>query len=519
MMQYRGYPDGCAIPSVYDADMSSALSPTLKVGHSVRRYTAKDIKRASIFMAAIISYFILVFTISIKWTKILQCCKIVILMDLFDDKNDFLKMPLAKRMCPVNLDEFTGQNHILEKGKLLRRSIESDRVFSIILYGPPGTGKNALANIIANVTKSRFYELNATTVGIAEVKKIIEEAKMYKDKRTVLFLDEIHRFNKLQQDTLLPHVETGLIILIGATTQNPFFSVNPALISRSLVFQFEPLKSDDIKKILNRAISDEKKGLGKLKIKIDDDAVSHLASYSNGDARKALNSLEIASLTTPSDSNGEIYITRSIAEESIQKRAVIYDSGEDAHYDTISAFIKSMRGSDPDAALYWLAKMIYAGEDPAFIARRIVICASEDVGNADPQALVVANAALSVVLFIGMPEAKIPLAQATVYIASAPKSNASYLAIEEAIKDITEQKTLEVPKHLRDANYKGAKQFGYGKDYKYAHDYENHYVKQEYMPSKKVYYNPTSMGYEAVIKERMEKLKKDKDGFKEDKKQ
>lgn len=410
-------------------------------------------------------------------------------MELF--KEESLIPPLAYRMCPRTLDEYVGQKHILGPGKLLRRAIEADRITSLILYGPPGTGKTALAKIIAQKTKADFEWLNAATIGLDELRKVIQHAKARKAKgiRTIVFLDEIHRFNKLQQDALLPDVEEGDITLIAATVENPFFYVNSTLLSRSQVFQLKPLTKENLLEIIIKAIEDRERGLGNLKVIADKDALNHIAEMSDGDARKALSALEIAALTTPEGEDGQIRITVEIAEESIQKKAIVYDKKGDQHYDTISAFIKSMRGSDPDAALYYLAKMLYAGEDPRFIARRIIICASEDVGNADPMALVVATSALRAVEFIGMPEARIPLAQATIYIANAPKSNACYRAIESAMKDIEKEQTLEVPDHLKDSHYPGAKKLGHGKDYKYPHDYGG-YVEQDYLSKKKKYYNP-----------------------------
>lgn len=410
-------------------------------------------------------------------------------MELF--KEEAVGQPLAYRMCPRNLDEYVGQRHILGPGNLLRRAIESDRITSIILYGPPGTGKTALARIIAEKTKSHFEWLNAATIGLDEIRKVIQQAKMRKAKgiKTIVFLDEIHRFNKLQQDALLPDVEEGNITLISATVENPFFYVNSALLSRSQIFELKPLSEEDILNILHHALQDKERGLGILNIIADENALTHIAKMSDGDARKALSALEIAALTTPQDSKGHIKITIEIAEESIQKKVVVYDKKGDQHYDTISAFIKSMRGSDPDAAVYYLAKMIYAGEDPRFIARRIVICASEDVGNADPMALVVAVSALRAVEFVGMPEARIPLAQATIYVAKAPKSNTSYKAIEAALKDISTEETMEVPDHLKDSHYPSAKKLGHRTGYKYPHDFGG-YVEQDYLKKKKKYYNP-----------------------------
>jgi putative ATPase len=410
-------------------------------------------------------------------------------MELFEKNN--LAPPLAYRMSPRTLDEYVGQKHILGPGKLLRRAIEADRITSLILYGPPGIGKTALAKIIARKTKSDFEWLNAATIGLDELRKVIQQAKKKKSEgiRTILFLDEIHRFNKLQQDALLPDVEEGNIILIAATVENPFFYVNSTLLSRSQVFQFKPLSKEELLVLIKKAIVDKERGLGNLQIAADEDAMQHIAEMSDGDARKALSALEIAALTTPADDNSQIRITIEIAEESIQKKHVVYDKKGDQHYDTISAFIKSMRGSDPDAAVYYLAKMIYAGEDPRFIARRIVICASEDVGNADPMALLIATSALRAVEFIGMPEGKIPLAQATIYVAKAPKSNACYKAIEAALNDVTTEETIEVPDYLKDSHYPGAKKLGHGKGYKYPHDYGGN-VEQEYLPKKKKYYKP-----------------------------
>ncbi|MFA4982006.1 MAG: replication-associated recombination protein A [Candidatus Omnitrophota bacterium] len=417
--------------------------------------------------------------------------------------------PLAARMRPRSLDDFTGQEHILGPDKLLRRLIASDKISSLILYGPPGCGKTTLALIISERTKSHFERINAASNNVADIRRIIAQAQKRASvdgKRTILLIDEIHRFNKAQQDVLMPDVEAGNPVLIGTTTHNPFFYVNNALLSRSQVFEFRKLSDVDVVMILKAALNDKERGFGKISVAIDDDAVMHLARMSEGDARRGLSALEIGVLTTPAGKDKKVRITLKIAEESIQKKAVVYDKNEDGHYDTISAFIKSMRGSDPDAVLYWLAKMIYAGEDPRFIARRIVICAAEDVGNADPQAIVVANAALQVSEFVGMPEARIPLAQAAVYVACAPKSNASYLGIEAALKDVEAGRTLEVPDHLKDASL-DSEEFGHGKGYKYAHDFDNHYVKQEYKPTDKIYYIPTNMGYEAKIKAWLEKLK------------
>jgi len=410
-------------------------------------------------------------------------------MDLF--RNEPVQEPLAYRMCPRSVEEYAGQEHILGEGKLLRRAIEADRITSIILYGPPGTGKTALARVIAARTNARFEWLNAATAGLDDLRKVIQAARARKGKgvRTILFLDEIHRFNKLQQDALLPDVEEGNVTLIAATVENPFFYVNSALLSRSQIFELKPLSEGALLKVLRSALEDRERGLGGMPLAADNDALEQIARMSDGDARKALSALEIAALTTGPDREGTVRITLSVAEESIQKKAVVYDKKGDQHYDTISAFIKSMRGSDPDAAVYYLAKMLYAGEDPRFIARRIVICASEDVGDADPMALVVATAALRAVEFVGMPEARIPLAQAVIYIAGAPKSNAAYRAIEAALEDIKNEQTLEVPDHLKDSHYPGAEKLGHGKGYKYPHDYGGQ-VEQEYLPAKKRYYKP-----------------------------
>jgi len=419
--------------------------------------------------------------------------------------------PLSARMRPRTIDEYVGQQHILGPGKLLTRAIEADRVSSLILYGPPGVGKTTLALCIAQKTQSHFDKINAVASNVEEMRKLIAGAQHRRataGRKTILFIDEIHRFNKAQQDVLMPDIEEGNIILIGATVFNPFFALLAPLLSRSLVFELQPLAPDDLKILLQRAINDQERGLGNLPITIDDKALEFLSTISDGDGRKTLNALEVAVLTTPKSPDGKIHITLPIAEESIQKKQVNYDADGDAHYDTISAFIKSMRGSDPDATLYWMAKMIYAGEDPRFIARRIVICASEDVGNADPQALVLANAAFQATELIGLPEARIILAQAAVYVACSPKSNAVYMAIDSALEDVKTQRTQGVPTHLKDAHYKGAHKLGHGAGYKYAHDYPQHYVEQKYMPHDAVYYNPTSQGYELRIKERMDKLKK-----------
>jgi len=414
-------------------------------------------------------------------------------------------IPLSARMRPLTIDEFVGQTHILGKGQLLRRAIESDRIQSLIFYGPPGTGKTSLAYIIANQTKSRFERLSGVESNVSDMRRVLSAAANRLEntgQATILFIDEIHRFNKAQQDVLLPDVENGTVRLIGATTHNPFFFVNSPLVSRSQIFELKPLTKEDILELLHRALIDAERGLGGMKIKADKDALEHLAIMSDGDARKALNSLEIAALTTPPESDGFIHITLSVAEQCIQKKAVVYDGDEDAHYDTISAFIKSMRGGDPDAALYWLAKMIHAGEDPRFITRRLMICAAEDVGLADPMALVLAVAAHQSAEFVGFPEAQIPIAEATIYIATANKSNSAYLAIDAALNDIKSGVTLSVPDHLKDANYSSAKKLGHGEGYKYAHDFENHFVPQDYLGAFRRYYEPTEQGVEKKIKER-----------------
>jgi len=434
-------------------------------------------------------------------------------MDLFEkqSKDKAKDFPLAVRMRPASLEEFVGQEHILGKGKLLRRAIEADRLGALVLYGPPGVGKTSLAWCISKITSSYYVAVNATTSNVEEMRKVIAQAKQkYQGtgKKTIFFIDEIHRFNKAQQDVLLPDIEEGNPILIGATVHNPYFSIASPLISRSLVCELKQLKEQDIVRILNNALKDEDRGLGRMKIKIDKKALEFISRSCEGDARRALNALEIGVLTTHPSDSGVINFNMEVAEESIQKKAVLYDRGEDAHYDTASAFIKSMRGSDPDASIYWMAKMLYAGEDPRFIARRICILAAEDVGNADPLALVLANAALQIAEFIGMPEARIPLAQACIYVACAPKSNASYLAIEKATEDIASKRVQEVPDHLKDASYSGAEELGHGKGYKYAHDYQGHYVAQKYTRKKVHYYEPTEIGYEAKIKQRMDKLRK-----------
>jgi putative ATPase len=437
------------------------------------------------------------------------------------DPDAFRHQPLAARMRPRTLDEFVGQQHILAPGQLLRRAIEADRIESLLFYGPPGTGKTSLAQIIARQTKCKFERLSGVESNVADMRRVLAAAHNRLEnasQRTILFVDEIHRFNKAQQDVLLPDVESGVIRLIGATTHNPFFFVNAPLVSRSQIFELRPLSEADLFELISRALIDADRGIGYLKIKIEKEAAHHLAKLSDGDARKALNSLEIAALTTPPDSEGAIRITLAVAEESIQKKAVVYDGDGDAHYDTISAFIKSMRGSDPDAALYWLAKMIHAGEDPRFITRRIMICAAEDVGLADPMALVLANAAHQASEFVGWPEARIPIAEATIYIATANKSNSAYKAIDAALEDVRSGKTLPVPEHLRDASYKGAKRLGHGVGYQYAHDGKDHFVAQDYLGAAKRYYEPTEQGVEKKIKERLDHWRKQSSTASESKK-
>lgn len=437
-------------------------------------------------------------------------------MDLFDYMRENTldkEAPLASRLRPETLDEVVGQKHIIGKDKLLYRAIKADKLGSIIFYGPPGTGKTTLARVIAHTTSAIFEQINATVAGKKDMEDVVKKAKdnlgMY-GKKTILFVDEIHRFNKSQQDYLLPYVEDGTIILIGATTENPYFEVNGALISRSRIFELKPLEKDDIKELIHRAVYDEKKGMGSYGAEITEEAADFLADVANGDARAALNAVELGILTTERKEDGKIHINLSVAEECIQKRAVRYDKDGDSHYDTISAFIKSMRGSDPDAAIYYLARMLYAGEDIKFIARRIMICAAEDVGMADPQALVVATSAAQAVERIGLPEAKIILAEAVAYVATAPKSNASYMALEHASEYIRSNRTLPVPPYLQDSHYKNARQLGHGIGYKYAHDYPFHYVKQQYLPAgmehMKFYY-PTENGYEKNVSEYLKFLK------------
>ena len=435
-------------------------------------------------------------------------------MDLFDYMKEQTlenESPLASRMRPATLEEVAGQQHIIGKDKLLYRAIKADKLGSVIFYGPPGTGKTTLAKVIANTTSARFKQLNATVAGKKDMEEVVKEAQQYLGmygKKTILFIDEIHRFNKGQQDYLLPFVEDGTLILIGATTENPYFEVNGALISRSIVFELKPLGKEDICGLLERAVTDVEKGMGSYHAVLHEDARDFLADISGGDARAALNALELGILTTEKSEDGKIHIDLETASQCIQKRVVRYDKTGDNHYDTISAFIKSMRGSDPDAAVFYLAKMLYAGEDIKFIARRIMICAAEDVGNADPQALQVAVAAAQAVERLGMPEARIPLAQAATYVASAPKSNAAYLAVDAALEAVRNTKNT-VPVHLQDSHYKGAGKLGHGTGYQYAHDYPNHYVEQQYLPTElkgKVFYQPTDNGYEKKIQEYFQKI-------------
>ena len=450
-------------------------------------------------------------------------------MDLFDtmrDDNRARARPLAARMRPRTLDEFVGQDHFLGPGKLLRRMLLADRLNSLIFYGPPGSGKTALAHVIANHTKSRFKPLNAVSATTKEVRELLAEARGHLEdagERTILFLDEIHRFNRAQQDVLLPDVEDGVVILIGATTQNPFFAINTPLLSRSQIFTFEPLTRDNVRSLIQRALSDTERGLGRQNVRIADDALAFLCEVCDGDARRALTAVEIGvksqthltprppSLRGKGETNPEIVFDLALAQDSIQRKVMDFDPTGDSHYDVASAFIKSLRGSDPDAAIYWLARMLEGGEDPRFVARRLVIFASEDVGNADPQALLVANGAWDAVERVGLPECRLNLSQAVCYLATAPKSNAATTAIDAAQKDVKEGRTLPVPKHLKDSHYRGAKaEFGHGTDYKYAHDYGDGWVDQEYIPADIEYYHPTDRGYEAQIKARLEELRKRK---------
>lgn len=438
-------------------------------------------------------------------------------MDMFEymrQQSMEQEAPLAKRMRPSRLEEVVGQEHIIGKDKLLYRAIQADKLGSIILYGPPGTGKTTLAMVIANTTSAEFMQINATTAGKKDMEQVVEQAKnimgMYQ-KKTILFVDEIHRFNKAQQDYLLPFVEDGTVVLIGATTENPYFEVNGALLSRSNVFQLKPLSKDNIRELVHRAVYDTDKGMGSYHAVMDADAEEFLADMAEGDARSALNAVELGILTTQRGEDGQIHITLPVAEECIQRRSLKYDKDGDNHYDTISAFIKSMRGSDPDAAVYYLAKMLYSGESVTFVARRIMICASEDVGNADPQAIQVAVACAQAVERVGMPEAQIILAHAAIYVACAPKSNAIVNAISEAMQTVKERQTGAVPVHLRDAHYGGARKLGHV-GYQYAHDFPNHYVEQQYLPDELAgtrFYEPGTLGYEEIIRKHFEKLGKD----------
>lgn len=441
-------------------------------------------------------------------------------MDLFEYTRKGVlekEAPLASRMRPRTLDEVIGQEHIIGEGKLLSRAIRADRIGSLIFYGPPGTGKTTLAQVIANTTSSRFVQINATTAGKKDMEDAVSRAKDalgMEERRTILFVDEIHRFNKAQQDYLLPFVEDGTVTLIGATTENPYFEVNRALVSRSRIFELRPLSKEDLERILSRAVADKERGLGRMDVILDPDALEFLADMANGDARAALNALELGALTTSPGEDGKIRITEEVASECIQKRILNYDRDGDNHYDTISAFIKSMRGSDPDAAIYYLARMIYAGEDPRFISRRIVICASEDVGNADPNALTVAVSAAEAVERIGMPESRIILAQAAAYVACAPKSNSAIMAIDKAMESVKSEPTGGIPPYLKDAHYSGAKDLGRGLTYKYPHDFENHYVDQQYLPdglAGRRFYEMSDNGYEKGMKLWLKRIGKYRD--------
>lgn len=439
-------------------------------------------------------------------------------MDLFqlmEQKNKEKESPLAARLRPKTIDEVVGQEHILAKDKLLYRAIKADKLSSVIFYGPPGTGKTTLAKVIANTTKSEFCQINATIAGKKDMEEVVEEAKKKLGgygKKTILFIDEIHRFNKSQQDFLLPYVEDGTITLIGATTENPYFEVNGALISRSQIFELKPLNEKNIKTLITRALTDKENGMGSFNADISDEAMAFLCDQADGDARRALNAFELGVMTTERATDGKIHITLEVAEECIQKRAILFDKDGDNHYDTISAFIKSMRGSDPDAAVYYLAKMLYAGESVTFIARRMMICASEDVGNADPQALVVATSAAMAVERVGMPEATLILSQAAIYIATAPKSNSCTIAIGEAENAIKEKGNLPIPPHLQDAHYKSAAKLGHGLGYKYSHNYKNNYCNQQYLPYEltgETFYRPSTNGYEQKIADHMKRIKEE----------
>jgi putative ATPase len=440
-------------------------------------------------------------------------------IDLFrqaHEQNLKKAQPLAARMRPRTLEEFVGQEHFLGPGKLLRRLLQADRLGSVIFYGPPGSGKTALAHVIAQHTKCKFQQVNAVAAGVKELRSVLEEARTEladSARRTILFVDELHRFNRAQQDVLLPDVEEGRVILIGATTQNPFFAVNSPLLSRSQIFTFQPLTREQVKVLLQRALTDKERGLGNKNIEASEEALDFLAEICDGDARRALSALEVGVLSAEGAEPkppAKIEFTLTVAQDSIQRKVMDFDPTGDAHYDLASAFIKSMRGSDPDAAIYWLARMLESGEDPRFIARRVVICASEDVGNADPQALLVAIAAWQAVEFVGLPECQLALAQAVAYLATAPKSNAATLAIGKAREDVRSGRTLAVPAHLRDASYRGAKQFGHGEGYEYSHDHEGGWVKQDYLPEERRYYEPTDRGYEAVLRARLEELRRKK---------
>lgn len=434
------------------------------------------------------------------------------LLDYMNEKEKEKEAPLASRIRPRILDDVVGQEHIIGKDKLLYRAIIADKLSSIIFYGPPGTGKTTLAKVIANTTSAEFMQINATSSGKKDMEMVVSKAKeslgMF-GKKTILFIDEIHRFNKAQQDYLLPFVEDGTIVLIGATTENPFFEVNGALISRSIVFELKPLSKDNIKTLLQRAVSDTERGLGSFGACIEEDALEFLSDIAGGDARMALNAVELGVLTTEPSEDGRIHINMTVAGDCIQKRSLRYDKSGDNHYDTISAFIKSMRGSDPDAAVYYLARMLCAGESIEFIARRIMICASEDVSNADPQALVVATSAANAVERLGMPEARIVLSQAAIYVACAPKSNSAIVAIDKATKKVETSRQFKIPSYLQDSSYKSAAKLGHGIGYKYAHDYENHYVKQQYLPDELInerFYMPSDNGYEVKIKQYFDKI-------------
>ncbi len=433
-------------------------------------------------------------------------------MDLFENQvkdGGMASRPLAARMRPRTLDEIAGQSHILGEGSLLRRAIQADRLGSVILYGPPGCGKTSVAEVIASATRRCFVRTSGVLANVADLRALIESARLrfrHEKRETILFVDEIHRFNKAQQDVLLPHVEEGTVTLIGATTHNPMFFINTPLTSRSMVFELRPLDEESVIQLLARALADEERGLGLYPVQAEAAALAHIARVCEGDARRALNALEVAVLTTPA-ADGRILVTVAVAADSVQKKTVVYDHDEDGHYDTISAFIKSVRGSDPDAAVYWLAKMLYAGEDPRFVARRLVILASEDIGNADPRGLLMAVAALQAVEFVGMPEARITLSQVTTYLATAPKSNAAYKAIGAALKDVEQGRSLAVPGHLKNKRLKVTEGGDEAGAYIYPHDYDGHYVEQQYVPTTTVYYEPGESGYEATIAQRMKGMR------------